>query len=223
MADDLVPLVAHVSPLPTIPPGTSYSASISAQGGLRVSNVDPAYASLAINGSTYALSAGVVANAKVPITDFGTTTAAWALYNGSATGAGGYAVIPLFISLHLASGTAAVGATLLAGMSTAAQSSAVTSNTGIVGPKSLSGSSARTSLATLGGAVTLAGAPAWVPIAAVQNPAATTPGSGVVVDVQGMFVIPPSFALGITVLSGTGTTAKWAVSVIYAEIPAYLV
>lgn len=175
---------------------------------------------MARNGWLYVLSAGVVANAKAPVTDFGTTTAAWALYNGNLTTVSpGYCVIPIVISVHLASGTADTGASLLLGMSSAAQGSALTNATGVVGPKCTTPTQSRASLATLTGAATLAGAPAWMPWGSMQNAASTTPGTGLFIYPAGAYIIQPTYALGMTVLSGAGTTAKYAVSVLYAELP----
>jgi len=211
--------------LPANADNSQYAPLLSNLGALGVSQITPKYLALAQNGLVYGISAGVVANAKIPIVDVGTTTAAWALYNGNATGNGGYALHVLRVGVWLASGTSDIGFSLIAGMSTAVQASAVTNATGIVGPKSLSSSaSQRTSLATLGGAVTLAGAPSWVPLGSGNHHAAVaTVGTGLVAEVDGGIVIPPGFACGFTVLAGVGTTAKFAVSVIYAEIPSYLV
>lgn len=189
-----------------------------------VVSVEAPLSTLGAGGLLYALSSGVVANAKAPVQDIGTTTAAWALYNGnSVSDSPPYCLHVLEIGVHLASGTSDIGATVWVGMTSTIQGSALANATGIVGPKSLnSNSGARTSLATLAGAVTLAGAPAWHPIGALANhAAAATPGSGVVIDCEGAYVVKPGFALGITVLSGAGTTAKYAVSVKYAEYGTY--
>lgn len=218
MSVDLVTLQARYSNSVYQGLGTDVVLTGSCLGSFNVQQVEYPRQQLARLGLLYCISAGVVANAKAPVTDIGTTTAAWALYNGN-TAASGINLYVGKVGVHLASGTSDIGATLWMGMSPTAQSSAVSAATGIVGPKSLSASSARTSLAVLGGAVTLAGAPAWVPIGGLANhAAAATPGSGVVVDLNGGLIIPPLFACGFTVLSGAGTTAKYAVSISeYAE------
>jgi len=225
MADDTVLQVWTRSTLPTVAPNQQYTMGLSGMGALQVQQIEPVNSALAQNGYIYGLSAGVVANAQASIQQIPTTAATWALYNNSPTGAGGYCVVPLKIGVWLASGTSGVGGTLIGGLSTAAQAAAISNATGIVGPKSLSASAAqRTSLATIGVSATLAGAPAWLPIGNFLNhAAAATPGTGGVFNLDGMFVIPPKFALGLDVFSGAGTTALYAVSVIYAEIPLYLV
>ena len=187
-------------------------------GSLKVAQVEFTHQGLCLAGRMFAISAGVVANAKAPIQDLGTTTAAWALWNGNTVASNRYLILDT-VGVHLASGTSDIGATLWAGLSPTAQASAVSSATGIVGPKNLAASTTLTSAAIMGGAVTLAGAPAWFPLGGfAPHAAAATPGSGLVVVVGGRICIPPQFACGFTVLSGAGTTAKYAVSATWVEM-----
>lgn len=224
MADPSRPVPSYQYSNPTKQAlGTEIVGKGDGYGGNWISRFMPNDAELARLGYLFALSSGVVANAKIPIVDIPTTTASWALYNGNALGSG----ICLFVKkvgVHLASGTSGVGGTIWAGLSGVAQSGAgiPTAATGTVGPQVLNTNSAnRVSKALIGGAVTLAAAPAWHPIGDFLNHAAVaTVGSGKVIEMEGGIVIPPNFACGFEIISGTGTTAKYAFSFTYAEMPA---
>ena len=56
-----------------------------------------------------------------------------------------------------------------------------------------------------------------------QAASATVGGHMVSADVGGMFVVPPLYSFAAHIVSGTGTTAKYSVGCIYAEIEADLV
>lgn len=202
-------------------PGNNPNATATTLGGIRVAQVDPSFSDLARGGRLYVASTGVVANASVVGADVATTAAQYCLWNGNATGSRGYALHIIRIGSWLASGTAGLGCTLMAGVSSAAQSTVSTMTGATVKPTS--GSTARTSQAVLGITITLTGAPSWMALQSINTPAAVTVGGGPCAnDINGALVVPPQYALGINMLAPAGTTSKWGCSILFAEIPTYI-
>ena len=146
---------------------------------------------------------GVIGNGatfKAPVTAVPTTTATWGLWNGEAA----------------ASGTAAVGATLIATASDAVHGSVPTAYAASV--ISNNGGGATTKARLINAATVPGTQPAWAALKSSQQAAATTIGIGEVADVEGLYAINPTYALYIDILSGTGTSALYGISVIWAEI-----
>jgi len=67
-------------------------------------------------------------------------------------------------------------------------------------------------------AMPLAGAPVWQVLAGREQAAAVSVGAGLVANVEGMYLIPPTYALGAAVLSPTGTSALYGVGFTYARV-----
>lgn len=182
-------------------------------GAVKVAQIDPPYAALCRGGHLYAYSTAG-GTAKAPVSAIGTTTAAFALWNGNAAGSG-YNIEVVDAVAFLVSGTAPVGSTAIAGLSSAAQASAVSAYSGVVGPKALNASTARTSQAIIGGAITLAGAPVWVQIG--TSHVAQAVGGSILCPINGKIVIPPQYACGFTIVSDTGSTPLWGWTFTYVE------
>ena len=178
-------------------------------GGLHVQTVNPKYLEYARSQRLYAASTGA-GTAIAPDASLPTTTAKWALYNGDT---GKYLVV-LKITAHSVSGTLGLGMSLLAGLSSTAQASAASAYASSVHKAITPGSPATNAVFSQN--VTLAGAPIWVNVGSRDQVSAVSVGSGIVADVEGLFVIPPTYALGMTVLAPTGTTALFNVGVVYA-------
>lgn len=187
--------------------------------GLVVSQQLPPLALLAQSGKVYSISTAG-GTAKAPVGTVGTTTAAFALWNGNAATTK-YCLVLLEVEARLVSGTAPVGSTMTLGVSPTVQSSAVSAYAGVVGPKSQSASSSRASAAIIGGAITLAGAPVWRGVA--SSYVAQAVGGAIIYNAGGGIIIPPQFALGATVQSDAGTTPLWGWTFTYAEIELDLV
>lgn len=182
-------------------------------GSQKVAQIDLPLAGLSKSGKlfTYSTAGGT---AKAPVSAIGTTTAAFALWNGN-TVASQINLEVHEVAAFLVSGTAPLGSTFIAGLSPSAQASAVSAYASIVGPKSLNNSAARASSAIIGGAITLAAAPVWRQIGAVNVACAV--GGGIVMDLKGSIIIPPQVACGFTVVSDSGTTPLWGWTFTYAE------
>src|ERR1043166_7410210 len=145
--------------------------------GMLVSDNLPQGTRICQSGRVYCISTAA-GTAKAPVGTVGTTTAAFALWNGNAVTTK-YCMVVTEVEARLVSGTAPVGSTMTLGLSSAVQGSAVSGYSGVVGPKSLSNSTGRTSQAVIGGAITLAGAPVWRGVASTTvAPPARRPGPG---------------------------------------------
>lgn len=194
--------------------GAQPYTSATETGAVRVSAGEPQYADACRAGRVYCISTAA-GTAKAPVTSIGTTTAAFALWNGNAASTK-YNLEIIEVVAFLVSGTAgSTGSSMMAGLSSAAQASAVSAYAGVIGPKSMSSSTTRTSAAILGGAITLAGAPVWRHIGGIQT--APVDGGCIVADLKGSIVVPPQFACGFTILSTAGTTPLWGWTITYIE------
>lgn len=183
-------------------------------GNLTIDNVKPLKAELARAGVRHAVVVGNGATFKPPITAWPTTTATWLLYNGHPSKAYFIDTVGFF----LASGTAAVGATLIAAVTQPGQLASSVIPTAFAGSviSNLSGRS-NDSGAVLANAWTIVnGQPAWHGLAADGSlTASTTIGQGLVAQVNGGLMIPPTCGLCIDVVSGTGTSALYGVYVTF--------
>jgi len=195
----------------SLPKGGISPLQLLPTGGLHVQTVNPKYMEFARGQRLYAASTGA-GTAIAPVNALPTTTAAWALYNGDT----GKHLVVLKITAHSVSGTLGLGMSLLAGISSAAQASAPSAYSSSV-HKAITPGSADTN-GVFAQNVTLAGAPIWVNVASRDQLSAASIGSGLVADVEGMFIIPPTYALGMTVLAPAGTSALFNVGVVYATV-----
>lgn len=215
MADSTAPFMTTGAPS-YIGEGIEVRQASSAMRSLLMQQQEPAYVHAAAEGRVFAFSTGVIANAAIPVADVPTTAAAWALYNTAAS-TSKRCLVPFLITAYQASGTPAVNAALLAGVATVVQGSALTAATGSA-VKATNGS-AKAANAVLATGATLAGAPAWVSLGG-NNQSATAGVGGPFGQLApyGSFVVPAGFALGMTILSGVGTSAKYGVCGLFMEI-----
>jgi len=177
---------------------------------LAVDQVLPSRAEMARQRALYAANTGA-GTAIAPVTSLPTTTAAWALYNGSQT----KNLIVLDITAHSVSGTLGLGAALVAGLPGTPQAAAATAYASSVSNPITPGSSA--TAAIFANAVTLASAPVWITVATTQQVAAVSIGAGVIAKIDGLFIVPPKHALGASVLAPTGTAALFNVGFVWFE------
>ncbi len=191
--------------------GTNYGSVATAQ--FEPLNAEQARAGLRFAGAT-----GIIANGIACVNAIPTTTATLALYNADP-------VKTLFIdsiSFWLGSGTPAAGATLFACVSSAPIATAPSMATGH-SVSSLSGSSLRSS-AVLATAVTIPVspyAPCWFAVNSQMQTAAANVGMGDGYrEFNGAVAVPPLRALGLGILSATGTTPLYGVSISWVELAA---
>jgi hypothetical protein len=148
--------------------------------------------------------------AKAPVAAPPTTAAAWALYNGYGDP---YHLVVFDLYATSISGTLGLGMSLIAGLPGTKQAAAETAYASSVHEALTPGSPSPQ--AVFAGAVTLESAPVWTTVAARDQVSAISVGSGLVANVDGMFIVPPGYALGLSVLAPAGTTALFQGGFVY--------
>lgn len=184
---------------------------------LSTAQTEPLRFELSRSGRRFIGGNQVIASGIAPVAAIPTTTATLALYNRDPT----KVLVIEQLGLWLGSGTPAAGATLFATVAgpIASAPTAMLSGFSI---SSASGSGVA-SKALWAAAVTLPGAPSWFQVLSSFQLAAANVGQGdIVSNLDGAIVIPPLHALGLGILSGTGTTPLYGISCIHSEIEAQL-
>jgi len=149
------------------------------------------------------------ATGRAPSATIPTTGATAILWNGNAE----HSLIIERITMWQLSGTAAVGANILAAITNAA----VASPTAAANFASTSASKGgRATKCVWGENITLGATPTWGVWQGSGNPATTTNG-GITADISGLILIPPGYALALNVLSGTGTSPLFLPTVVWSE------
>ncbi len=190
------------------------SLLLSILGSLKTAQYEPPRALLSAAGRRYYGGCQVIASGIAPVTAIPTTAATLALFNGEADGGASYVVER--VGFWLGSGTPTAGATLLLCV-TSAKVATVPTMASNYALQSMSDGS-RASRAVLATAVTVATG-GWFAAVSNQQLAAATPGQGGDYYIgEGEIVIPPGYAMGIAIMSGTGTTPLYAVSTVHSEI-----
>jgi len=180
---------------------------------LAVDSVAPRYFELARAGLIFCAQ-HTIATAITPVQTYPTTTGNVVLNNVNTNGG---LLVPLKIAATVGSGTAAVGASLLVGVTPSALATQLTADgTGVVHKSLRDAGKTPTAYMDFGKTVV---APVYSTLGANLTAASTTPGGGAVHDCEGVYIVKPTFALVVDVLSGAGTSAKWNISIIYAMIP----
>lgn len=167
------------------------------------------------NGSTF----------LAPITAYPTTTLTMALWNGEPDDGKTYVVDTAFA--FLASGTPGAGGALLACVTASRQAINPTAYANTVVGSLSGGRAAGASASGAGGtravfanAITLAGTtPPWVVLEAesAAGTGATIATHAVVAKVEGRIKLPPGWMLGLSYLSGAGTTPLFGFGVTWYE------
>lgn len=193
---------------------TQRAWSLSGLGSNRFAQCEPSLFELSRAGRLFGMSLTVAASV-IPVQTVPTTTASVCIFN--AASAGGKLIVPLRLGFFNASGTSDKGQILLASVTSTTLATPLTANgTGYVIGGLRSGDTV--SVAFADSAKTVAPC-VWTSVGGLESTADAVPGCGQMFDVEGMFIIKPQYALGLAVLSGAGTTAKFSFSAIWAEIP----
>lgn len=190
-------------------------------GNLAIAQVEPGKLEAARQGIRYCAVIGNGATFLAPVTAYPTTTAAIALYNASTDKI--LAIQKLFS--FLASGTPAAGGILLACVTKVSQSRPTLStgdNGGYAGvvQSSLSGYGGQGNGIFINNQTLTGEQPAWFP-AAVEptSPATASIGAHACVgDFDGLIAVPPGYMLGLTMLSGSGTSPLYGFGAIWDEL-----
>jgi len=208
--------------------GTQTNVGLAVDGSLKVNTTLPPYYELAKAARIYVASSGA-GTAQASTATVPTTTAPFALWNGSngATGGGGgtggVSYLILGVSFWTFSGTFGIGALLLGGVSSVVQGGAVSALASST-VKSTSSSTSRASAGVLGANITLAGAPSWMALgSAATTGAAANLGLGAFVRTDGMFLVQPGFCFGVACVTTQTSSPLFGASILYAEVETYAV
>lgn len=196
--------------------GANLSLLQTALGSLRVASIEPEAYERARNGRRFWGGNQIIANGIAPVAAIPTTTATLALYNGEPDGGLNLSIERL--NFWLGSGTAAAGATLFACVSDGPIATTPTAQA--TGYEVASTSRGRSrSKALWATAVTLPLDPTWNGVLSTFQLAAANVGQGDgMAFLDGGIVVPPRHALGLAILSGTGTSPLYGVSAVWSEI-----
>lgn len=182
-------------------------------GSLAVSQFEPDWLELSRHGARFHGGCQVIASGIAPVAAIPTTTATLALWNGEEDGGKSYLMEE--IAFTLGSGTAAAGATLFVGLTVAKQTAPSAASNYDTDSVSAGGKSTRAVWAT---ALTFAAGVAWRQVGGSMQLAAANVGqSERPYNLRGI-IVPPGYALGIAILSGTGTSPLYAVSAQWSEL-----
>ncbi len=190
---------------------TSYR--ITGRGSLAVAQVEMPYTELLREGKYFLGATGPVTNAQAPLQDVPTTACTWMLWNGESDDGNSYLVDWFYP--WLGSGTAAVGMTVLVGL-TKAKQAAPSAGTGLVSGSASGGQAATKAILATGPTIT-GGTPVWTGIGGSLQAATATVGQGDQ-PLSVRILVPPNYGLAIALVSGTGTTAKYQFGMGWAEL-----
>lgn len=195
-----------------IPENTPLDVGMSQLQSLFVDEVSPQWMELARAGVLYGANNGSAVGLDNVIA-IPTTTATYGLYNSNAT----KHLVVLKIAVMTTTVTAGTTMSLIAGLPATAQASAETKYASSLALP------INTRQADPGGyltdAVTLAATPLWQTLASYQGESGLL-GGAATAWVNGMYIVPPSFCLGIDILAsdGGGNTQLFDVDILWAEL-----
>ena len=195
--------------------GSELAVRLTSNGSVAVAQTEPYGLEMARAGRRFYGGCQAAASGVAPVTAFPTTTAALVLFNGEDQGSGiCYYVDEL--SVTLGSGTAAAGMALWA-LLTSAKIAAPTAASNYSSQSASMGS--KTTKAVWGTAITVAGAWRSVAGAGADWAAAANFGQSIGMNpIPQGFLVKPGYALGLTVLSGTGTTPLYTIHAGWTEV-----
>lgn len=183
---------------------------VSQHRGQFVSQMDPKYMEYARARVLYGANNGSAVGLD-DVETIPTTAATYALYNGHAS----KSLVVLKIAATVTTVTSALSFGLMAGLSPTPQAAAETKYANSLALAITPGSPDPGGYLT--DAATLAGTPLWMALANNQTGAGDL-GASAIAWVDGLFIVPPRYALGIVILGSAGTTPKFDVDVLWAEL-----
>lgn len=197
--------------------GAQKPLRLTSQSSLATAMVESANTERLAAGKRFGGGCQTIANGIAPVTAIPTTTPSLGLYNTDT--AGGRSLVVDVLHFSLGSGTPTAGATLLACVSNGAVVTAPSAATNY-SSQCLNGNTGVAAKARWATTITVPVGSAWVAVQSSFQLAAANVGQG---DVSfklpgGGFLIQPGYALGVAILSGTGTTPLYLVSALWDEI-----
>ncbi|KKN75141.1 hypothetical protein LCGC14_0383000 [marine sediment metagenome] len=186
----------------------------SRDGDLRVAQFLPAYAMLCAAGKVFAIDTSG-ATAVQQSTAMPSTAPKWGIYNSAA--GGGTHLVLLQIGCISESGTMGLGLAIIATTGIGAQT-AVTANYSNVDVTCLDGTSKTPDLFLKDSPTIVGTQPAWIVFEAKDQTASISVGAGAVARIDGLIIAPPSGSIFVDVVSPAGSTSKYDVTFIVAQI-----
>lgn len=186
-------------------------------GSAKVAAFEPDRALVSAAGRRYYGGCQVIASGIAPVAAIPTTTATLFLWNGESAGGATYFIEE--INHALGSGTAAAGAALMVCVTNLAQTAPTAASNYATQNAS---NSTRRSRAVWGAGITVATGGWKIARSSFQLAAANVGQGDNPYQPNGALAIPPGYGLGIAILSGTGTTPLYSVSVQWCELDADL-
>ena len=190
-------------------------------GSMAVAQVELPRTEVARAGRYFVGGNQVIANGIAPVSAIPTTAISAGLYNASQTGDS--LVIDMIFGPWLGSGTAAAGATLLVGLSTAKAAGTIpTANMTGWSSRNAQGATSRVAASSAlwdATATFVAAQTTWFSVNSSPQLAAANVGQGAGgIVIHGGLIVPPGYEVGFAVLSGAGTTPLYGLSVAWAEL-----
>ncbi len=187
---------------------------VTQHGALHVAEYLPPYAVLCAAGKIFAWDT-TAGTAAIPVVAAPTTSPQWAIYNANEGSTKCLVIIQAWCSLE--SGTAGLGCALMGGVAIGTQT-VVTASAATCIISCLDGTSKMPKAYVASNPTLIGGTPSWVVLAAYDQLASNGVGEGLAVRVDGLFIVPPKSAFCLEVVAETGSTAKYDVGGIFAEI-----
>ncbi len=197
-------------PFGKVPLRTVQRVRLTQQASLAVDQVSPKYMELARAGKLYGANPGSAVG-LANIAAIPTVAAKWGLYNGSQS----KNLVVIKIAVACTTITAPVTFSIIAGLPATPQAAAETKYSGSLSLPINTGQVPAEGFIT--DTVTLAATPLWQTIATYEGNSGLL-GAGAVAWVDGMYIIPPRYVLGIDVVGSAGTTPLFDADVIWAEL-----
>ena len=194
--------------------GEPVDLKASRDGDLRVAQYLPKYAMLCAAGKVFGFDT-TGGTAAIPVVAAPTTSPQWAIYNANPSG--GAHLVLIAVAATLESGTAGLGCCIMVASAKGAQT-AVTSNATSCVASCLDGTSKTPNAYITSNPTLVGGTPAWMTMEAYDQIGSDGVGEGIVAWCDGLFIAPPGGLLCAEVVAETGTTAKYDLSFIVAEV-----
>jgi hypothetical protein len=193
---------------------SAYNQELNTQGAALLALSLPVNAEVSRIGNSYVCGS---TTAPVPVAAIPTTVCQLVLWNGEASGGKSYVIQRVSFTCSVSAGAAIIQQMLVSQTNAAI---AVPTGTAALAIKSLSGRASQ-SAATVLSASTIAGwTGLWHPIGPCvnTNAATATIGTGMDFDCNGVYVIPPGGAFGMSVLCSAAATAQNQIFVTWHEV-----
>ncbi len=194
--------------------GQQVDLKVSRDGDLRIAQYLPEYTMLAAAGKIFAADT-TGGTSAIPVVAAPTNSPEWGLYNANVQG--GPHLVILKVSTTVESGLSGLGLSLFICSAIGAQTVVAANASGCV-IRNLGGSLSLPNAFITSNPTLLGTQASWIIAEAADQINSDGVGSGVVADIDGYIIVPPKGICGLEVVAETGTTVKYDLSFIFAEV-----